>query len=76
MTEHKTQSAELLDLVIEAVEETVAAAGPNGTNAGFLYSAFMQYGLGLNEFYKLMDLVLRRGKIEAFGYHQFRAVTK
>jgi hypothetical protein len=62
------QDATILDIFKKAVIESVQAAGSNGAPSGPMYAAFMQYGIDLNAFQSLMDLLVKEGSLTQKGH--------
>lgn len=54
---------ELCLAVIDAVKE----AGPQGAPAGPMYAAFMSAGMSLEQFQRMMDGIVRSGRLRKSG---------
>ncbi len=67
------QQAQALKAIINAVTESVAAAGPLGAPGGPLYAALMTQGCTLNQFESLMGGLVRIGKLRKSGQCYFIA---
>lgn len=62
-----------LALLVSAVVDSVAVAGPLGAPAGVLYSALMAHGCSLSQFQSLMGALVRLGKLRQEGDLYFAA---
>lgn len=58
---------ELCDAVVDAVKE----AGPQGAPAGPMYAAFMSYGMSLEQFQRMMDMLVNAGRLRKQGHLYF-----
>lgn len=57
----------VLKVIAEAVIETVKEAGPQGAPAGVLYAALMTTGMNLEQFERLMGILVEVGKVRKQG---------
>ena len=64
------KSREALRLLIDAILDAVAAAGPMGAPGGHLYAALMGH-MGISTFNAIMSAMVRAGKLTKRGqcYH-------
>lgn len=58
---------QLCEAVIDAVKEM----GPQGAPAGPLYAAVMTVGMSLEQFERLMDTIVRSGRLRKSGHLYF-----
>ena len=56
-----------LTLILDAIVESIAAAGTHGAPGGVLYSALMAQGCTLNQFNQLMTLLLAQKRVTQSG---------
>lgn len=56
-----------LKAIVDAVVETVKAAGTMGAPGGHLYAALMAHGCTLNQFQSLMGALVRMGMLKQKG---------
>jgi len=61
--EHLIAFVELCETVIAAVQE----AGPQGAPAGPIYAACMTVGMSLEQFERLMAVIVRSGRLRKSG---------
>lgn len=62
-----------LALILDAIVESIAAAGAHGAPGGVLYSALMAQGCTLDQFQQLMTLLLAQKRITQSGSLYFAA---
>jgi hypothetical protein len=60
---------QLCDAVVDAVKE----AGPQGAPAGPMYAAFMSVGMSLEQFERMMDVLVKAGRLRKQGHLYFYA---
>jgi len=59
ITESERRTLGLVMALLETIKET----GAQGAPSGVCYSAFMMHGISYVEYLKLVDIVLRTGKV-------------
>lgn len=62
---------QLCNAVVDAVKE----AGPQGAPAGPMYAAFMSVGMSLEQFERMMDLLVKSGRLRKSGHLYFYVDT-
>lgn len=66
-SETDTNVAAAIVAILDAITQSVAAAGEFGAPAGVLYAALMAHGCTLNQFQSFMSYLERRGKVTRRG---------
>jgi len=61
------QKSSVVKMLCDSIIESVQAAGSLGAPAGHLYAALMQHGFTLEQFERIMDALMRIGKVRKSG---------
>lgn len=64
-------TANALLQIVDAIVDSVKAAGSHGAPAGVLYSALMAHGCTLSQFQSLMGAIVSAGKLTQRGHLYF-----
>jgi hypothetical protein len=62
-----TNVAAAVVAILDAITQSVAAAGKFGAPAGVLYAALMAYGCNMQQFEAFMSYLVKRGKVTRRG---------
>lgn len=60
-----------INLVVDAIEDTVKAAGPLGAPSGIIFAALQQHGASLAQYNSIMDIMVRKGRLTREGHLYF-----
>ncbi len=65
------QQAEAILMILDAIVDSIKAAGSHGAPGGILYSALMAQGCTLNQFHSLMGILINSGRVTMQGQLYF-----